>query len=118
MLFLVDGCEQLRNKMRKEQALSTTCVQQFNKDLEDQVVRYSRGCFLLCYVITNQDSTCTLYGLHYITFIQRTGMCSQSCKLTSAVRIRTTTTKKSYPYIFFKPNMSCLNTRMKWYCLP
>jgi hypothetical protein len=28
--------------------------------------------------------------IHYITFIQRTGMCSQSCKLTSAVRIRTT----------------------------
>jgi hypothetical protein len=26
--------------------------------------------------------------------------------------------KKSYPYISFKPNMSCLNTRMKWYCLP
>jgi hypothetical protein len=31
---------------------------------------------------------------YYITFIRRTGMCSQSCKLTSALHIRTT--KKSY----------------------
>jgi hypothetical protein len=61
-------------------------------------------------------SPCVLYLLHYITFIQRTGMCSQSCKLTSAVRIRTTT-KKSYPYISFKPNMSiyasiCFNSHL------
>jgi hypothetical protein len=39
--------------------------------------------------------------LHYIAFIPWTGMCSQSCKLTSAVHVRIT--KKSCPYISIKP---------------
>jgi hypothetical protein len=48
--------------------------------------------------------------VHSVNFLQRTGMCSLSCKLTTAVHIRTP--KSTCPYISSNFKISCLDTRL------
>jgi hypothetical protein len=76
--------------------------QRAGMELMEQMVRLREAAYeRLCRwvgergLVGGGDRMLVVVGLHHIAFIQRTGMCSQSCKLTSAGVIHTT--QMSYP---------------------